>query len=33
MQMINKNEFITLINDYIKWSDQVDKASEVLGII
>lgn len=30
--MITKDEFITLINDYQKWSEQVDKASEVLGI-
>ena len=30
--MITKDEFITLIDDYQKWSEQVDKASEVLGI-
>lgn len=30
--MITKDEFITLIDDYQKWSKQVDKASEVLGI-
>lgn len=30
--MITKDEFITLIDDYQKWFEQVDKASEVLGI-
>lgn len=30
--MITKNEFIDLINDYQNWSDQVDKASQALGI-
>lgn len=30
--MITKDEFITLIDDYQKWSEQIDKASEVLGI-
>lgn len=30
--MITKDEFITLIDDYQKWSEQVDKVSEVLGI-
>lgn len=30
--MITKDEFITLIDDYQKWSKQVDKASEVLGV-
>lgn len=30
--MITKNKFITIINDYKKWFEQVDKASEALGI-
>lgn len=30
--MITKHEFIALINNYRKWSDQVDKVSEALGI-
>lgn len=30
--MITKNEFIALINDYQNWSNQVDKASQALGV-